>query len=236
MKTKQCNRVMSRILSTATCLSLAIGLQAFAAPQLEQPGSIVNGIPQVATVALEQDVEVTPVGCTDSACCGDCNCNRCCEPVCCPTPVTTEVKKHCWKVKLENICIPGYRFECNWKKKCKNGCDCGDSCCSNGSCGKPTCGRVRCIKVLEKHEYTCEKCGYEWNVKCVGFGNGSCCGKGGRCGKGGCCCPSCGCAAVDSTESDVQLTSATKATAPVAAEEAEEKKPSLTSRFLPWLK
>lgn len=225
-----------QLLTIATGLSLAIGLQAFAESQLEQPRSVANGVASISTVVVDQAQGVTPAGCTDSCCGGgeccvsDC-CGSCCgEAVCCPNRVTEEVKKHCWKVKYENVCIPGFRFECNWVKKRNNGCDCGDTCCSSGSCGTPTCGRVRCIKVLEKHEYTCDKCGYEWEVKCVRSGN--------NCnGDGGCCCPKCGiggcCASTDTENCDIQLTSATDAAADV---EAESEKPSLARRLMPWLK
>ncbi len=214
-----------RLLTTMSCLTLAIGVQAFAEPQLEQPSTIAAGSAPV----VERDLNVTPAGCADSCCGGSCCGGETAsdKAVCCPRRVTEDVKKHCWKVKSEVVCIPGFRFECNWKKRCKNkcGCDCGDSCCSSGSCCDcpPTCGRVRCIKVLEKHETTCEKCGYEWEVKCIGSGNG------------GCCCPSCGCASVEAeASSDIQLTAATETDS--IDEAIENDKPSLARRLMLWLK
>ncbi|MGI9427554.1 MAG: hypothetical protein ACR2NM_02770 [Bythopirellula sp.] len=240
-------------LAGACCLSLTIAWQSMAASQIEQPSSVDASLTESTEVA-EQDAAVTPAGCCDggtgcqggscgnNGCCG----SGCCEPVCCPKKVTEEVKKHCWKVQPEMICIPGFRFECNWgkHKSCQsNGC-CGDSCCSDTCCGDsccgercgckdpgtPTCGRVRCVNVLEKHEYTCEECGYEWEVKCIRTGKGCC-----PCGNG--CCPSCGasgcCAAHDTAAADVQLTSAAEAT-PAHRKQAEQ--PSLTSRVMGWFK
>ncbi len=179
-------RTILIMLTTASCLTLAIGLQAFAKSQLAQPNSITPD----ATLAVEHDQNVTQAGYSDS-CCGD----SCCagetasgRVVCYPKRVTKEVKKHCWKVKSEMICIPGFRFQCNWKKRGKS-CDYGDTCGASGTCTDcpRKCGRVRCINVLEKHEYTCEKCGYEWEVKCVHCANN-------RRRSEGCDCPSCGAA------------------------------------------
>lgn len=186
-------------LSVAGCLSLLFGIQAFAESVIQQP-STVAGVAAVShEVSMEQDEAVSPAGCTGSCCDGDCCGNKgccskgncCCEAVCCPKCVTEEVKKHCWKVKPELVCIPGFRF--SWsclENRCKKGCCddcCGDDCCSTGKCcdcAPPRCGRVRCINVLEKHEYTCEECGCEWEVKCVRTNKGRC--------SSGCRCPSCG--------------------------------------------
>ena len=188
-------RITLHLLAISTCFTLALSLQASSESQLAQPLSIVPGtIPATKLVQLvERDAKVTPTGCADS-CCG--GADSCCggktvsgKAICCPKRTTVEVKKHCWNVKNETICIPGFRFQCNWKKRCKKGCDCGDTCCTSSTdCDcPPKCGRVRCIKVLEKHEYTCEQCGYEWEVKSVSTGKDRCCG-------GSCDCPSCGCA------------------------------------------
>ena len=219
-------------LVAASCLSLALGIQAFAESEMQQLASVSAGQPAFESV-VEQDAEVNSAGCTDSCCgdsCGGSSCkkscysgtcgngrNCCCEAVCCPKRVTEDVKKHCWLVKPELVCIPGFRFQCNWNRdKCCNRGDCcdtctgGDGCCSKGSCcecSPLTCGRVRCVNVLEKHEYKCDECGYEWEAKCVRTGNGCCRSK------GGCNCPSCGskngcCAASKRAATDVQLTSA----------------------------
>jgi len=98
--------------------------------------------------------------------CTDVRCTQC-EPVCSPRRVKKEEKKHCWKVLPKYVCIPGYKLP--WQ-----------------SCGTPRCGRVRCINVLEKHEYKCEKCGYEWEVKMVRTGKKQCCNRRSN------CCPDCG--------------------------------------------
>ena len=241
------NLILSRI-AMASCLSLTASLQGFAELQLAQPNSVVNGTAPMPPAAMEQVQKIIPAGCTDdclddsrcsNGCCnGDC-CGRCCgTAVCCPKRVTQEVKKHCWKVKSEMICIPSFRFQCNWNlmKSSKSSCDtcCGDSCIDN-ECGcdcLPNCGRVRCINVLEKHEYTCQECGYEWEVKCV------CSGKG--CNSNGCCdCPSCGgdgcCTSTDPRDPGVRLTATSEAP---SAEEGNTgaTTPSFSSRLMSWFK
>ena len=191
-------------LSAASCLSLLIGIHAFAESPRQQPDAVATASGGETVVA--QDADVTPAGCTDS-CCGSGNC--CGEAVCCPKRVTEEVKKHCWIVKPELICIPGFRFQCNWRSHRSN-VPCDDCCTTDNGCrdcAPPKGGRVRCINVLEKHEYTCEECGYEWEVKCVRTRKGCCRGK------EDCRCPSCGCksgccAGRDVPDSDVNLTSA----------------------------
>jgi|GEM_PF-4488639 len=249
MKIELPNQTAFHLLVGASCLSLALGMQAFAQPQLQHPQSIAKD------AALVQDQGVTPAGCCEpgcsvsDGCCGnEGGCNRCCNQyACCPKKVTEEVKKHYWEVKNKMICIPGFRFECNWNKDkcCQQGCGCGDTCCSDTCCssrccanscekcrcsdpGKPTCGRVRCIKVLEKHDYTCDECGYEWEVKCVRSGNRRSC-----CEKDGCCCPSCGCASVTPEDAEVQLTAATEVT---PAKQVTAEKPSLSRKLMGWLK
>jgi len=215
----------TRRLVSAGCLSLLIAWQAFAASPIQQPNSIATEAAPSAEVAIAQDTAVTPAGFCDAgcdSCCGKGGCSGrscCCDAVCCPKKVTEEVKKHCWKVKSKMICIPGFRFECNWGK---------NKCCSDP--GTLTCGRVRCINVLEKHKYTCDKCGYEWSVKCVRSGKGGCF-RGGGCNS----CPSCGCtgccASTEAETTDVQLASTTK----LVVEAAEEKR-SLSRRLMGWLK
>jgi len=177
MNTRRYRQRTVRYLAAVSSLTLAIGLQAFAESPIEQPIS-------VATMpAVELDPRVALAGCTDSRC-GDETAEG--KAVCCPKRVTKEEKKHCWNVKSERICIPRFRFQCNWKKHSKN-CDCGDTCYSNRGDCPPKGGRVRCIKVLEKHEYTCEECSYAWEVKYVRTGKG-CCRSSGQ------DCPLCGCA------------------------------------------
>ncbi len=231
-----------RNIATAGCLSLLICMQSFAEAQLQQPVSLENEKARSSQRNVEPNEEVTLTGCTDS-CCNDgcCGGNCCCESVCCPKCVTEEVKKHCWIVKPELVCIPGFRFECNWnRKKCSGGGNCcdtctGDDCCCSKKCccdcAPPACGRVRCINVLEKHEYTCTECGCEWEAKCVRTSKGCCSGKGAS------KCPSCGCkngccAQNESPAYDVELTSAEE----VSQEVVEQSKESIASRWTKWLK
>ena len=201
--------------SAAVCLSLAFGFQALAEQRLQPNHSIYTTPAATSQTNLKQDTEITPAACTDS-----CSGSRCCEATCCPKRVTEEVKKHCWKVKSEMVCIPGFRFQCTWNRDKGNNANCND-CCTTSSCcdaNPPTCGRVRCIRVLEKHEYTCEECGYEWDVKGVRTSKGRCCGE------GGCSCPSCGsqndcCAQSTLSDSEVRLTSAEDALPEAASPE-----------------
>ena len=147
---------------------------------------IVFLLTPVASLVAQTGQQVTPASCDDT-CCGkggnNCSSSCCCDVVCCPKRVTKEVKKHCWLVEPKYVCIPGFHFP--WERYRASDPNCGDGCdCASASCA-PVCGRVRCVNTLEKHEYQCEKCGYEWNVKCVRPSNqcGSC---------SDCDCPSCG--------------------------------------------
>ncbi len=238
------------VMASISCLGLVGGTQLWADTQLALPNSVApqeslapaeqQATPaQTAGTALEQDAQVTPTGCTDACCepscsaadgcCGNgsgCHGSCCGKAVCCPKKVIAEVKKHCWKVTPKMVCIPGFRFQCNWRHPKGSGgdacCDTctGDDCCSSGSCcagAPPKCGRVRCINVLEKHEYKCEECGYEWEVKCVRSGQGRYRGKRGN------CCPGCGhncCADASPAATDVQLTSAEETVAAAPSQQS----------------
>jgi len=173
----------------AAGLSLAATLTSTAGGTLQQPPTIAkpDAVENIPHDAVTHDAAVTAAGCCD----GNCGTRAAsAQPVCCAKKVTEKVKRHRWHVKPELVCIPGFRFECNWfeKHRGKDG-KCCDRCTdSSGSCGcsesaAPTCGRVRCIKVLEKENYTCDECGYEWEVKCVRSG--------GRCQRSKCRCPQC---------------------------------------------
>jgi hypothetical protein len=162
---------------------------------LAQPAALaVEGL-----VEIEIDAEVRPAACCELA--GKASC--CCEPMCCPKCVTEEVEKSCWLVKSELVCIPGFR----WPWECRAGdCDCSRG-VSDGCVCPPKCGRVRCVNVLEQHKYTCEDCGYEWEVKCVRTSGGSCSCTNGRCPGCGCD-PSCGASAAAKPLSTVQQATA----------------------------
>lgn len=155
--------------------------------------SVSIGVTFVATIL---SAEQTPGFSTGEAIntvggiCQQCGCNKleccCAEPKCCPVRTVEKEKKSCWQVASEYVCIPRFRFpwECC---DCPASCRCKDCCPgptgSRGPCG-PLCGRVRCVNVLEAHEYECEKCGFQWEVKCVRTTRGS--------RSGPCNCPNCG--------------------------------------------
>ena len=158
-----------------------------------ETGAIIQPTPLDSSHA---DTQINLANCCDGNCPVNCksgNCKKCycikCQGVCCPKVVEKEVKKHCWKVSPKLVCIPGFRWpweKCKTRKdeccdRCVGGCDE----CLSKSCKLP-CGRVRCVNVLEKHEYTCKKCGYEWTAKCVC--TSKCSKKSNAC----CNCPECG--------------------------------------------
>ena len=79
-----------------------------------------------------------------SACCNTCpRCNTCCQL----EAEKVDVEKKCWKVELQQICIPRVVFP--WQKSCRN------PCANNGA-------YVKTIKVLKSHTYTCPACEYSW--------------------------------------------------------------------------
>ncbi len=119
---------------------------------------------------------------SDAGCFGSCKpqgyCNSACSPcqlVCCAEVKTEKVKKHCWEVECEHICVP--RVQCPLLN-CLTGNTCEDPCSSRnllGKCIGKLCGDVKCVRKLKKKEYECEKCVVEWSVKCAS-GCGSCTG------------------------------------------------------------
>lgn len=150
-------------LMISTWIVLISSLQLPATPQPMQPDSID---PKSAVEQL-----VITAGCTElpQEKSGD-NCSASkhrATAMCFPKRVTKDVEETCWKVKQELICIPSFQFNFSWckKKQAKGNCDEGQT--RHSSAGTATCGRVRCINVLEKHKYTCQECGYEWEIKCV---------------------------------------------------------------------
>lgn len=93
--------------------------------------------------------------------CCRCGCPDNCCKVCRPVPDTKEVKKVCWDVKCEDICIPG------------RSCCCGEV-CKQDECGcwtykiwKPNCGHVKTRKVLVKKEVTRKVPSTKWVVEDV---------------------------------------------------------------------
>lgn len=88
---------------------------------------------------------------------GDCD-GRCEEYASCRVDVSREkVKKHCWEVKCEQICIPPIQFP--WQK-CHQ---CGSKSCN---CEQPTgCGRVITVRRLVRREFECNECKYDWKLE-----------------------------------------------------------------------
>ncbi len=90
---------------------------------------------------------------------GTCNSNYCSHgcKTCRLYVETLKVKKHCFNIECKDICIPPVRFP--WQKCCEL-----------------KCGKIKTVRVLKKHEYTCEKCGYKWDVEnlCGACSTGNC--------------------------------------------------------------
>jgi hypothetical protein len=104
--------------------------------------------------------------CATGACDGRCG-GGCDDCATCRVTVSSEkVKKHCWEVKCEQICIPPIQFP--WQKCNKCGCK---SC----SCENPAgCGRVITVRRIVPREYECQECKYDWKVegRCKSCGSG----------------------------------------------------------------
>lgn len=94
-----------------------------------------------------------------SNCPGGNNCNRCSQgcKTCRLYVETLKVKKHCYFFECKDVCIPPVRFP--WQK-----------CCDL------KCGKVKTVRVLKKHEWKCDKCGYKWTVEdlCGSCNSGDC--------------------------------------------------------------
>ena len=198
-------------------------------------------ISEESTMTVLDDDAVNPAACArcrrKNDCCCDTNCcQECCEAVCCPTQVTEEVKKHCWKVNPELVCVPGFRLPWLCRDKSRVLCDdkcCGDECCGCcQECCEPQCGRVRCVNVLEKHEYTCAECGWEWEVKCVRSARG--------CRGEADCCPSCGssgCCTDDQTPAEeIHLAMATEETQTPDTDSPQTEETSIVKRITSWFR
>ncbi len=103
-----------------------------------------------------------PAACTS---CPDCG-NRTCHAV----PVTTSVKKNCYEVERQEICIPQVCFPWHllsthsWLDKLCGGCADRDCNSCDDQCNDSRCGRVITVKVLKKVSYTCDSCGYAWEM------------------------------------------------------------------------
>lgn len=119
----------------------------------------------------------------------DCDATQaaCGNPLCHATHSREPIKKSCYEIESEFICVPPVRLP--WSKHggfslFKNGfddtgCDvCGDANTCN-DCRKHR-GRVRTVKRLTKHSYECgERCVTKWEVVC-GCQSADCGGDSGR--------------------------------------------------------
>ena len=127
---------------------------------------------EVPTLPPIEESVASPSCDSSSACdfCSGCGSTCCaCRDCCYCTTEKEKVKKHCWNVSCEKVCIPPV---------CVPGC-CGCCWLPKWCCPCAKC-RVRCISVLEKHNYECEECKCRWEVRsvpvnCGGCGCGDCC-------------------------------------------------------------
>ena len=101
----------------------------------------------------------------------------CCaeNPACpqCHCEVTAEegkVKKHCYEVECEQICIPKVRIPWHLLGQAFS----NRSKCDTADCSQKPCGEVRTIRVLKKKEYECKVCKCKWTPVC----NDGCCDTG----------------------------------------------------------
>ncbi|MBI83229.1 MAG: hypothetical protein CMJ81_08545 [Planctomycetaceae bacterium] len=110
-----------------------------------------------------------PAACDCCSSCPECG-NRTCHAV----PVTTSVTKICYEVERRQICIPQVCFPWHLLSshsllgKLCGGCADADCTSSDDQCNNIRCGRVITVKVLKKVSYTCDSCGYAWEMDDAG--------------------------------------------------------------------
>ena len=147
-----------------------------------------------------------PNGCGET-CCGSC------EPtvLCCRAEAkTVKVRKQCYEVECEYVCIPPVSLptcslfggdNCAARNRCDSPCGgCGTEGCESCSqrdsepgllrrfCSLFTDCRIRKVRKLKKKESEVERCVCEWSVMCMQSPG---CGK---CSYDGCCAPASACA------------------------------------------
>jgi hypothetical protein len=121
----------------------------------------------VSSPGAARSMRVQPVthwnspGCDSPASCHQPDC----EPKVCRLHTSTEkIKKTCFEVKCEAVCVPPVTFP--WEKSpCDAGCDCAPACAAS------RCARVKYVTVPLIREYECgEKCVCEWKLEdaCLG--------------------------------------------------------------------
>ena len=110
-------------------------------------------------------------GCAKKRVCPKCHCEVTIEE--------EKVKKHCYEVEHEQVCIPKVRIP--WhrftlhKCHCKGKCTCGKR-CHQPCLDLPCCFKVRTIRVLKKEEYECKVCKCKFTPVCVDCGCDAGCG------------------------------------------------------------
>jgi hypothetical protein len=108
-------------------------------------------------------------------------CPKCSHKICTSCVEKTKEEHHCFNVECKEICVPKITLPC-WTDaipffKCKDkSCGCGDNCPTKECCDAPRCGYVKVVKVLKKHEYECDSCGYKWTISepCTACPSGAC--------------------------------------------------------------
>lgn len=145
---------------------------------------MVLGLLLSASVIIAEDC-----GCPSGAACGHHRCPacpKCSSKVCFSKVERTKEKNSCFEVECKEICVPAITLPC-WTdaipflkkdKSCHSHCGCGNNCPTKECCPAPRCGYVKVVKVLKKHEYECDSCGYKWEIQAP------CC-ESGACGPGG---------------------------------------------------
>ena len=101
-------------------------------------------------------------------CGGAVHCDKSCDHCpCYPTIEEVTVKKPCFEVECEQICVPKVRlpwpFFGRHLSKVK-GCDC------LRGCSGTQCGHTKTIRVLKVESYECIECQCNWDVNCKGKG------------------------------------------------------------------
>lgn len=91
--------------------------------------------------------------------CDVCGADRLVCPVCVPRKTEKKVKKVCWSVKCDTVCVPGPSIWCGWKSERD---ECG---CWSYPVWRPTCAEVLQRRLPEKREVTRVIPTWEWTVE-----------------------------------------------------------------------